>query len=65
MDKPECKSCKWWEYDRGMFTATGWTGGNRLDGYCHYEPKTVVKKGDDKCHNYENKHGKKMRRIND
>ncbi len=47
-----CKNCAFWKVDRGIFTATGWTGdGDR--GWCHLEPKEVRKSADSLCHYFE------------
>ena len=50
-----CSNCVWWQQDFGVWTFTGWTGLWRDDGYCHFEPHRIYKKGDDYCHNYEEK----------
>jgi len=50
--KRTCENCAWWKKDWGIFTATGWTGMGRNDGHCHYEPRPIVKRGNDRCHNW-------------
>lgn len=42
-----CESCARWERDFGIWTATGWTGMDLLDGYCYLMPKKVSKNGKD------------------
>ena len=48
----QCEDCTFWEHDRGIFTATGWTGAGRKGGWCQYEPRTVRKNGDSTCHHW-------------
>jgi len=52
----ECANCAFWKLDRGVFTATGWTGDGET-GDCHLEPRTVFKRGDSLCGSFEPKDG--------
>jgi len=53
-----CETCVYWKKDWGIFTATGWTGMGRNNGYCRYEIHRVAKQGDDFCHNWTPKGGR-------
>jgi hypothetical protein len=53
---PACRNCIYWKKDYGVFTATGWTGMDSDDGACHYEPKTIRKRGEDFCHHHTREH---------
>ena len=39
----------YWTQDYGVFTATGWTGLDRDDGYCHLKQHRIAKAGSDFC----------------
>lgn len=40
-----CRGCHYFKEDRGVFTATGWTGdGSR--GHCHVDPRPVMRNAD-------------------
>lgn len=56
----KCETCVFWKRDRGTFTATGWTGVDKKDGYCHFEPREIHKNGSSFCHNWLNKEGDKQ-----
>ena len=51
-EKLACQNCVFWKKAYGTFTVTGWTGMDRDDGHCHFEPRTIPKRGDDFCHNH-------------
>lgn len=44
-----CELCARWERDFGIWTVTGWTGADKLDGYCYLMPKKVRKDGTECC----------------
>lgn len=44
-----CELCARWEHDFGIWTVTGWTGADKLDGYCYLMPKKVRKDGTECC----------------
>lgn len=52
IDEQTCETCRWWQKDWGIFTATGWTGSNREDGECHYEVVPRYKRATDCCHHW-------------
>lgn len=45
----KCKDCKYWVKDKGVWCMNGWSGIDRKDGHCHYEPKKIYKSEDDYC----------------
>ena len=55
----KCKDCKWWENDRGDWTATGWTatgwtGSHNDRGFCNLLPVKIDKKGNNpSCSKFE------------
>jgi len=49
-----CKNCSFYEVDRGIHCANGWSGSGRA-GYCLYEPKRVSTRSDSKCSHFEPK----------
>lgn len=51
----KCESCKYWEWDKGIWCFNGWSGLDKKDGYCRYEIKKIYKHGDDFCHNFVDK----------
>jgi hypothetical protein len=57
-ETPACRNCIYWKKDNGTFTVTGWTGMNREDGHCQYEPKAIPKSGESFCHHHTREHGK-------
>ena len=44
-----CRDCKYWEQDFGVWCFNGWSGIDREDGDCHIEPKKIFKDGSDFC----------------
>jgi hypothetical protein len=51
-DYPACRSCIYWKKDYGRWTFNGWTGMDRDNGVCRYEPREIPKKGEDFCHHH-------------
>lgn len=50
----ECRTCKYWRVDRGIFCVNGWTGDGE-HGDCRLERVTIPKRADDFCRDYEAK----------
>ena len=48
-----CLRCKYWKKDYGIWCFNGWTGADKDDGYCHYEPKKYYKKATDFCSKFD------------
>lgn len=48
-----CENCTYWKKDYGIYTVTGWTGMDRKNGGCHFEPKAVSTQADDFCSHFE------------
>jgi hypothetical protein len=44
-----CETCVYWKKDYGMWCVNGWTGLERDDGHCHYEPNPIAKTACDFC----------------
>jgi len=53
--KMNCRDCKYWVWDKGIWCINGWSGMDKEDGNCHYEIKITYKHGSDYCHNFKDK----------
>lgn len=51
----ECSGCFWWKKDYGMWCFNGWSGMDRNDGHCHFEPKRIPTRGNDYCSHWKDK----------
>lgn len=50
-----CKTCKYWKQDRGIWTATGWTRMWEEDGHCYCDIERVGRNGKEPaCRYYDN-----------
>jgi len=47
-----CKNCKYWKQDFGMWCFNGWTGMDKKEGYCHLEIKRIYKNAEDFCSHF-------------
>jgi hypothetical protein len=64
MDEVECRTCRFWREDRGIFCVNGWTGDGE-HGDCHYDRVTVPKMASDFCGLHESKDGKPAAKATD
>jgi hypothetical protein len=53
-DNEECRTCKFWRVDNGMWTMTGWSGSGE-DGNCHYDKHPIPKRANSFCALYQSK----------
>jgi hypothetical protein len=55
VEDKKCKNCDVWVKDQGVWCFNGWSGSDRDDGYCHFYPKKIYKRGNDFCLNFVSK----------
>jgi len=53
-----CRTCIYWKQDFGVWCVNGWSGAERDDGHCRYEPKTIRKMGEECCHHWRDRTAK-------